>query len=102
MLFGRNKSWVDGVKWYQHAIDVIEEDDEPENSLLMDPVYKLLGRQAEMYLTGGFGLEKDPSYSGELYTKAGDQAMAAMNGKLANKFYMKAEEAWAEVEEDEE
>jgi len=101
-MLHRNQSWLESVKWYQNAIDVIEEDDDPENSLLSDPVYKLLARQAEMYLKGGFGLEKDPNYSGELYTKAGDEAMAAMNGKLANQFYMKAEEAWAEVPEDEE
>lgn len=79
----------------------MDEDDEPENSLQTDPIYKLLARQAELYLSGGFGLEKDPSYSGELYSKAGDEAMAAMNGKLANKFYTLAEEAWAEVPEEE-
>lgn len=36
---------------------------------------------------------------GELYTEAADEAMAAMKGRLANQYYMKAEEAWAEVEE---
>lgn len=95
------RSWSAAVKWYQNAVDVVDEDDEPENSLQTDPIYKLLARQAELYLSGGFGLEKDPSYSGELYSKAGDEAMAAMNGKLANKFYSLAEEAWAEVPEEE-
>lgn len=37
---------------------------------------------------------------GELYTEAADEAMAAMKGRLANKYYMKAEEAWALVEEE--
>ncbi|XP_031558636.1 eukaryotic elongation factor 2 kinase-like [Actinia tenebrosa] len=95
------RSWSAAVKWYQNAIDVVDEDDDPENSLQTDPTYKLLARQAELYLSGGYGLEKDPSYSGELYSKAGDEAMAAMNGKLANKFYVLAEEAWAEIPEDE-
>ena len=39
--------------------------------------------------------------TGELYTEAADEAMAAMKGRLANQYYMKAEEAWAEVEEEE-
>lgn len=36
--------------------------------------------------------------TGELYTEAADEAMAAMKGRLANQYYMKAEEAWSEVE----
>ena len=36
---------------------------------------------------------------GELYTEAADAAMAAMKGRLANKYYALAEEAWAQVEE---
>lgn len=55
-----------------------------------------------MYRSGGPGLEKDPQRSGDLYTEAAEAAMNAMKGKLANKFYMLAEEAWAEVPEDEE
>ena len=39
---------------------------------------------------------------GELYTEAADGAMAAMKGRLANKYYALAEEAWAECPEDEE
>ena len=39
--------------------------------------------------------------TGELYTEAADEAMAAMKGRLANQYYTKAEEAWAEVEEEE-
>ena len=36
--------------------------------------------------------------AGELYSEAADCAMAAMNGRLANKFYMLAEEAWSNME----
>ncbi len=39
---------------------------------------------------------------GELYTEAADGAMAAMKGRLANKYYALAEEAWAQVEDGEE
>ena len=40
--------------------------------------------------------------SGELFTEAAEAAMSAMNGRLANKWFMLAEEVWAECEEDEE
>ena len=49
------------------------------------------------YRSGGHGLESDCQKAGDLYTQAADAAMAAMKGKMANKFYMLAEEAWAEV-----
>jgi elongation factor 2 kinase len=46
--------------------------------------------------------KKDPNKAGELYSKAAESATACMKGKLANKYYMMAEEAWAVCEEDEE
>ena len=52
-----------------------------------------------MLTTGGFGLEADPSSAGDLYSAAADAAVAAMKGRLANKFYMLAEEAWALLDE---
>ena len=41
------------------------------------------------------------SVLGELYNEAAEAAMAAMKGRLANKYYALAEEAWAQVEEEE-
>lgn len=38
-------------------------------------------------------------FLGELFTSAADLATEAMKGKLASKYYMQAEEAWAECEE---
>jgi hypothetical protein len=29
-----------------------------------DPVYQLKAAMAKLYLSGGFGLDKDPSYAG--------------------------------------
>ena len=43
-------------------------------------------------------MKKDPSTAGDYFTQAGDAAMAAMKGKMANKYYMRAEEAWAECD----
>ena len=35
--------------------------------------------------------------TGDLFTAAAEVAMAAMKGRLANKYFMLAEEAWALV-----
>eukprot|EP00079_Xenopus_tropicalis_P030296 XP_012826131.1 PREDICTED: eukaryotic elongation factor 2 kinase-like [Xenopus tropicalis] len=64
-----------------------------------EPKYLLPAREAEMLLTGGFNLQKDPQRSGDLYTEAAEAAMEAMKGRLANQYYQKAEEAWACMEE---
>ena len=40
--------------------------------------------------------------AGDLFTEAAEAAMEAMKGRLANQYYMKAEEAWALMEEEEE
>ena len=66
-----------------------------------DPPYVLLSRQAEIWMNGEAD-KKDPTKAGELYSKAAESATACMKGKLANKYYMLAEEAWAECEEEEE
>ena len=95
----RSRSWQEAAKWYQNAIEVTEEDEEPENTLISDPNYLLYAKQAELYRQGGWELEKEPSYAGELYSSAGDLAMASMKGKLANKYYALAEECWAECED---
>jgi len=66
-----------------------------------DARYLILARMAEMHLSGcdDGGLEKDAQRAAELYSEAAEAAMAAMKGKLANKYYMYAEEAWAQVDE---
>lgn len=37
--------------------------------------------------------------AGDMFTQAAEAAMEAMKGRLANQYYMKAEEAWALMEE---
>jgi len=42
-----------------------QEDECGEFDATMDfPIYELKARVAELYMLGGFGLEKDPSYAG--------------------------------------
>jgi elongation factor 2 kinase len=97
----RTKSFKDAVEWYETAIEVDHEDEGGEYDPTMEnPKYQLKAKIANLYLQGGFGLEKDPSYAGELYTEAADLAMSSMKGRLANKFYALAEEAWAQVQEE--
>lgn len=84
----RKQSWAEAVEWYQKALEAETESEHPN--------YLLMAKMAEMYSKGGYGLEKDPSTAGDYYTQAADEAMGSMKGKLANKYYMLAEEAWAE------
>uniref|UniRef100_A0A8C2K0R0 Eukaryotic elongation factor 2 kinase n=1 Tax=Cyprinus carpio TaxID=7962 RepID=A0A8C2K0R0_CYPCA len=64
-----------------------------------EPRYLLLARLAEMYQEGGHSLDADPQRAGDLFNEAADAAMEAMKGRLANQYYMKAEEAWSMMEE---
>ncbi|XP_041364599.1 LOW QUALITY PROTEIN: eukaryotic elongation factor 2 kinase-like [Gigantopelta aegis] len=99
----RSISWLDAYHWYDRAIETNEHDEGGEyDSTMEDPTCTLQAKLAELTLTGGHGLDKDPLKAGELYTKAAELATAAMKGRLANKYYMLAEEAWGEVEEEEE
>ncbi|XP_054722054.1 eukaryotic elongation factor 2 kinase-like isoform X2 [Uloborus diversus] len=94
------KNWFEAVNWYEKAIKTEEADEGGEYDGCMDnPSYELIARQAELYRKGGFELKKNPSKAGELYNLAAEVAMSCMKGKLANKYYMLAEETFAEVEE---
>ena len=95
----RVRSWVEAAKWYKNAIDIVDEDDDPQNTLYTDPNYTLYAAQAHLYHQGGYQLDRDPQTAGDLYSAAGDLALAAMKGKMANKYYALAEEAWAELDE---
>ncbi|GIX90881.1 hypothetical protein CEXT_111661 [Caerostris extrusa] len=95
------KNWREAVYWYERAIRTEEIDEGGEyDACLNDPMYELLSRQAALYKKGGYELNKDPNKkAGDLYNLAAESAMACMKGKLANKYYMYAEEAYAECED---
>lgn len=93
------------MKWYSKALETpLDTMDMTDTSCQAtesaNPDYIILARLAEMYCSGGHRLEQNPNRAGELYNQAAEVAMAAMKGKLANRYYMLAEEAWAEVEEE--
>jgi elongation factor 2 kinase len=96
----RNQNWMEAMHWYEQAVNKTQEDDSGEFDATMDnPVYQIQAKMAEMYLEGGYGLDKDPSTAGDLYNEAAEAAMAAMKGRLANKYYALSEEAYGQVED---
>jgi len=58
----------------------------------------LLARAAEIYLMENDGCF-DARLAAETFEEAAEAAMEEMKGKLATKYYCRAEEAWALVEE---
>uniref|UniRef100_A0A8P0TI51 Eukaryotic elongation factor 2 kinase n=2 Tax=Canis lupus familiaris TaxID=9615 RepID=A0A8P0TI51_CANLF len=96
----RSQDWPEALHWYNTALEMTDCDEGGEYDGMQDePRYMLLAREAEMLFIGGCGLAKDPQRSGDLYTQAAEAAMEAMKGRLANQYYQKAEEAWAQMEE---
>ncbi|XP_004705791.1 eukaryotic elongation factor 2 kinase isoform X1 [Echinops telfairi] len=96
----RSRDWLEALHWYNTALETTDCDENGEYDGMQDePRYALLAREAEMLFTGGCRLPKDPQRSGNLYTEAAEAAMEAMKGRLANQYYQKAEEAWAQMEE---
>uniref|UniRef100_A0A673BVD4 Eukaryotic elongation factor 2 kinase n=1 Tax=Sphaeramia orbicularis TaxID=375764 RepID=A0A673BVD4_9TELE len=96
----RSQNWEEAIHWYDTALNMTDYDEGGEFDGTQDePRYLLLARVAQMYQEGGFGLTADPQRAGDLFTEAAEAATAAMKGRLANQYYMKAEEAWALMEE---
>ena len=63
-------------------------------------ILQILARLAEIWLTGyeEENIRKDPLKAGEFYNLAAESAMSCMKGKLANRYYMLAEEAYSQCE----
>lgn len=60
------KSFTQAVEWYSAAAETVQEDECGEFDAIMEnPLYELKAKMAELYLEGGYGLEKDPSYAGK-------------------------------------
>uniref|UniRef100_A0A4W6DKV2 Eukaryotic elongation factor 2 kinase n=1 Tax=Lates calcarifer TaxID=8187 RepID=A0A4W6DKV2_LATCA len=96
----RSQDWTEAIHWYDTALNMTDYDEGGEFDGTQDePRYLLLAREAEMYQVGGYNLTAEPQRAGDLFTEAAEAAMAAMKGRLANQYYMKAEEAWALMEE---
>ena len=64
-----------------------------------DPVYSIMARMAEINMKGGKGVESDPSEAASLYNEAAEKATLFGKGRLANKYYMLAEEASSMIDD---
>ena len=82
------------MHWYEALLDLSKDSNE---ELTVYPVYKIYERMAEMFREGCFSLEKDLARSSDLYSYAAEAALNAMKGKLANRYYMLAEEVFQEI-----
>lgn len=98
----REISWEDAFHWYDEALNKNDMDEGGEfDSTMNDPPYQLMAKQAELLRQGGHGLDKDSERAGNLYNEAAEAAMAAMKGRLANKYFALAEECYGEMDEEE-
>ena len=93
--------WLEEIQ----ELDAIWMDDganEENGEWAVEPSYQILARIAEIWLTGfeEENIRKDPMKAAELYNLAAESAMSCMKGKLANKYYMLAEEAYGQCEND--
>lgn len=67
-LLARCPDWSEALHWYSRALEMTDCDEGGEYDGIQDePQYALLAREAEMLLTGGFGLDKNPQRSGEAH-----------------------------------
>uniref|UniRef100_A0A8R1IBP2 DUF7083 domain-containing protein n=1 Tax=Caenorhabditis japonica TaxID=281687 RepID=A0A8R1IBP2_CAEJA len=99
-IFGSQTLWVRWIFGYQRVVGF--QDDEPDadnggdskttfSSFSPLSRHEILAKMAEMYKDGGYGLNQDFERAYCLFNEAAEAAMEAMNGKLANKYYEKAE-----------
>ena len=100
-LGSRALSWATAVHWYNLAVSAVDGQDEEGNfdGTMDDPPYQLSARMGEMYRDGGHGLEQNFTKSAECFNQAAEAAMAAMKGRLANKYYALAEEVGCMADE---
>lgn len=96
---GREINWNLASCYYKKLLQVMEDDAGCEDAGYSEalgecePGYIILARLAEMSLNGGYSLAKSASEAASLYTEAAEKAMQYGKGRIANKYYMLAEEA---------
>ena len=105
-LHSREKiNWKNSVEWYRRSIENSDdiEDDRSDTSptihaLVNEPIYTVLAKIAELYQSGGNGLEMNLNASVSFFNQAGEMAMAHGKGRLSTRYYMLAETISAELE----
>lgn len=95
--------WKVAIDWYNKLLKSVDDETAIEDHGYSgdntdDPAYVILARIAEMYKLGGNCLSKDLNKSYDLYNEAAEKATLYGKGRLANKYYMLAEEVSAELD----
>ncbi|XP_003385502.1 PREDICTED: eukaryotic elongation factor 2 kinase-like [Amphimedon queenslandica] len=85
------RDWKEAAHWYTLALNSLKS----ESEVPLEDDYIIMAKLGNMYNTGKFGLSTDYEKAGQYFQEAADLAMEEMKGKLANKYYMLAEEAWS-------
>ena len=98
--------WNLASVYYKKLLQMIEdeaasEDDAGYSDSLAecDPNYLILARLAQMNLKGGHNMIKNAANASILYNEAADKAIQYGKGRIANKYYMLAEEAASQDDE---
>jgi len=98
-------NWTTAVQWYNRflASSGSDEckgasDDLGYSDACDEPAYLVIARIAEIYSEGGNGVEKNAQEAYDLYNEAAEKATACGKGRLANKYFMLAEQVGAELD----
>ncbi|CAF0781899.1 unnamed protein product [Rotaria sordida] len=73
----------------------LSETNSTHNGIPFHDHHDIVARLATLYKTGGHNLLCNYQKAGDLFNKAAEMATEAMKGRLANKYYTAAEEAYA-------
>ena len=113
-MFSSTVNWSKAVEYYESLLTIseVDSDDEDEEGCQedagysdvanaisdIDPEYLIMARLAELYKQGGNELKANSNRAISYYTRAAENAMQCAKGRLANKYYMLAEEVSSEME----
>jgi len=97
---GANHNPDQALYWYESIIALDEDEGgDTEEMSFKYPPYVMVAKSAELWYSGVLKQGRNPKKAGELFNQAAEIAMSSMKGKLANKYYTLAEEAWGRAEE---
>ena len=100
-------NWNTAIEWYNRYLsflansgseDSCGSEDQGYSDACDEPAYLVISCMAEMYSVGGKGIEKNAQEAYDLYNQAAEKATAYGKGRLANKYYMLAEQVGAELD----
>lgn len=112
-------NWAKAVEYYESLLTIseVDSDDEEEgeesgsqedagysdaaNAAILsdiDPEYLIMARLAELYKQGGNQLQSSLPKAISYFNRAAENAMVCAKGRLANKYYMLAEEISSEMD----